>query len=349
MLMAGKQVTQAGDQLTAVSLERVYKGIVNTDGPLAALVLQLRALRTMQPDAYRKAKTQLPYVVCAQFAPAVRRKTCFAYAEHFIIDIDHLSLQQLTPDGVKRLLMADERVALLFVSPGNDGVKAVFNLSQRVHDAGYYSVFYKTFAAKLAVQYQLHGLIDLVTHDVSRCCFMSHDPAAHYNPNATPVNPTEYLDPNSLEGLAQVEAEIKTAEKAAAVLHADTEPAQSQAQNLPSDVLTQIRQKLNPALAARPPKAKDYAQPQALDNAMPELKQALQDMGMMVDAVRPISYGKQLTVKAGNLWAEVNLFYGQHRFKAVATTKTGSSKPLAEMATQAIELHFEAKNNWNPP
>jgi hypothetical protein len=341
--MAGKHVTQPGDQLSPLSVERMYQGLTKPRGNLPDLVQQLRSLKTIDPKAYRSAKTQLPYVVCGYFTPAIRRKEHFAFIEHFIIDIDKLSHQSHSPEGVKRLLQQDERVALLFTSPGNDGVKALFNLQTRIHDAGYYSLFYKRFAAKLALQYRLEGLIDLVTSDVSRCCFMSFDADAWFNPAATPVEAETFLNPNNIEGMQEALEDIKAVEDTIQknLPEENKASATPNKQSLPDDVLWQIKQKLNPALAAKQPKVKEYIQPQELTEAIAGLTESLAALGITVAEHKPISYGKQLKLKAGNHWAEVNLFYGKNQFKAVQTTKTGSNKQLADMAAQAIQLHFD--------
>ncbi len=343
MLMAGKNVTVAGDQLHALSLERMYLGLTQPKGNLIDLLQQLRSLKSIDPNGYRRAKTQLPYVVCGNFSPALRRKENFAWTEHFIIDIDHLASINLTPNEIKNILKQDNRIALLFTSPGNDGVKLIFNLQDRIHDAGYYSAFYKLFAAKFAVQYQLEGAVDLVTSDVSRCCFMSYDPGVVFNANAETIDANSYLDQNNLEGINAANALVKNVEQTSNDIKAisGTTEIEGQGQALPDDVLWKIKQKLNPALAGRGPKTKEFIQPQALTDAMPALNLALLEIGITLVETTMIHYGRQLKLCAGNYWAEVNLFHGKQGFKAVQTTKTGSNKNLAEMATQAIQLHFD--------
>ncbi len=341
MIMAGKSVTLAGDQLYALSLERMYLGLTQPKGNLIDLLQQLRSLKTIDINGYRKAKTQLPYVVGGNFRPALRRKENFVFTEHFIIDIDHLSSKQLTPNEIKYLLKDDNRVAILFTSPGNDGVKVIFNLKDRIHDAGYYSAFYKIFAAKFAVQYGLQGTVDLVTCDVSRCCFMSYDPDAVYNANAELIDATFYLDQNSLEGSFMANTVVKEYEKITKDQEQILGIPDKQIQDLGEDVFWRIKEKLNPALAKRPPKTKNFIQPQALTNALPALNDALNEMGFTIAETNMIQYGRQLKLSSGQYWAEVNLFYGKQGFKAVQTTKTGSNKQLAELATQAIQLYFD--------
>lgn len=341
MLMAGKNVTQAGDQLHPLSLERLYIGLTQPKGNLIDMLQQLRSLKTIDQSAYRKAKTQLPYIVCGNFIPAQRRKENFAFTEHFIIDIDHLANNGSSPDEIKSLLKSDDRVALLFTSPGGDGVKLVFTLQSRIYDAGYYSAFYKIFAASFAVQYLLQGAVDLVTSDVSRCCFMSYDPHAVYNEAAELVNAGDYLDENSLAGLFAANEIVKEATQTKKDMNHTSGSASMEGQDFPDDVLFKIKQKLNPALASRPPKAKDFYQPLELTEALPRLKESLQEMGILLAETHPIQYGRKLKLCAGTYWAEINLFHGKNGFKAVQTTKTGSNKNLAAMSLQAIQLHFD--------
>lgn len=341
MLMAGKSVTQAGDQLHALNLERMFLGLTKPKGDLVNLLQQLRSLKTIDPNAYRKAKTKLPYVVSGYFNPAIRRKENFAWTEHFIIDIDHLSMSGLDPAAIKNLLHADDRIALLFTSPGNDGVKVIFNLKQRIHDAGYYSAFYKIFAAKFALEYRIENLVDLVTNDVSRCCFMSYDPEAKYNPAATFIDPSFYLDPNSLHVSTRSNTEVNEVESISIENKKISGEGTGDSRDLPNDVLLIIKQKLGQVSGRRVPKTKEYIQPKAITDAMPGLENGLKGMGINLIETRMIHYGRQLKVSAGVYWAEVNLFHGKHGFKAVQTTKTGSNKELAELAVKAIQLYFD--------
>lgn len=340
MLMAGKNVTQAGDQLTPVSVERVYQGIIKTHGPVADLVYQLRALKTMQPQAYRKAKTQLPYIVCGTFSPAIRRKEHFAWAEHFMLDIDKISSLGMGMHEVKTRLQADQRVALMFTSPGNDGLKVLFHLGERIHDSGYYSAFYKRFAAGYAAEFGLEGAVDLVTSDVSRCCFMSCDPEAYFNPQALLVDAAAWVNPDMVEELTGIQQEIKRVEEAGRNNTGANEAEKDQLP-LPDDILNRIKEKLNVGRVAYAQKQKNYIQPGQLDEAMPGLQKTLEQLGIVLSEQKPINYGRQLRLKAGLHWAEVNLFYGKAGFRAVQTTKTGSHPHLAEMGVVAIQQHFD--------
>lgn len=336
--MAGNKVTQPGDQLYPITLDRWYQGLVATTGPVYDKVQQLRTLKAVDPGVYRKAKTALPYVVCAVFHPAVRRKENFNYTACFMLDIDKLSGLSLSVEAVKRQLQSDNRIALMFVSPGNDGLKLLFLLKEKIYDAGIYSVFYKQFAAAFAAGHMLQGAVDLVTHDVSRCCFMSHDAQAWYNPQAQPVDAQEWLTADVT--LFSPDAQVPDPEPVPIGEDPPATPTR-EAKNtaLPQEVVDKIKERMGYAQKAKQAN-KDYFQPEALNEAMPALTAYLTEMQLQVAGVKPISYGKQLKIAVGHIWAEVNLFYGKAGFTTVKTTKTGSHAELAELAKGAIDTFF---------
>ncbi len=341
MLMAGKQVTQINDTLTEVTIDRLYKGITNTNGPLVAQIQQLRSLKLMDENQYRRLKTQLPYVVAAIFSPPVRRKENFRYTQFFIIDIDHISSFDYTPAYIRKILQHDEYVHLLFVSPGGDGLKAIFKLKEKIDDASFYSYFYKLFATRFATQYNLQGMVDVKTCDVSRCCFLSYDTEAFFNAEAKAIDAQEYIDKNTPAGLTQIEKQIQEAAKE----HDDAlQKTQGHTADLPqpaqvaNDVLQQIKQRLNPSLTAKP--ARQFEQPPQLEELFAGLQHYLQQSGIEMRKITPIPYGRQVQAGAGKLMAEINIFYGKKGFSIVKTTKTGSNAELTELMGKLIQQYI---------
>ncbi len=333
MIMAGKSVTSANDQIRPVSLEYIYQALTKVGTELEAKVKQLRALKAMHPEAFRKAKTQLPYLVFGKFEPGIRRKENFAFTEYVMIDVDKLSAIGLSVSAAKDALQKNPGVVLLFVSPGNDGIKALFKLDRRIHNPGYYSLFYKKFAANMAAIYKLEGAVDLVTSDVSRCCFMSYDPDAYFNPEAIAINPHAILDPNENQNLFSVEKEIKQAlERQEEILGTLKEPTLP----LADEVLAAIKMRIDPLAAKKPSKDKKIAQTEALEPAVILISNKLPEVGIELLQAIPISYGRQLKLKAGKYEAQVNLYHGQAGFKAVPTTLSNTNEELAKMAAEAI-------------
>lgn len=328
MIRLGKNVTQAGDQLQDVSLAKFHQALGNPNGSVAILQRRLQAIRGIDPAQYRKQKTALPYVVCADFHPKVRRKENFLHTERFILDLDHLSESGISLDEMRSKLQKDSRVELLYASPSGDGLKVFFRLDQPINDAAYYAAFYKSFGLRLQALYQLGEVLDIKTHDVSRCCFVSYDPQAYYNSEAEPVTAADYLKKEDLFALDELRSAIKEADKLRKTelpLIQETSP-----QTLPDDAIQKIREKMG--MKIRTPLAKDYVQPEELQSIIGQMKELLLEVDLTMIQVDPISYGRKCKIASFNLnvWAEINVFLGRKGISFVATTKTGSNKELGK-------------------
>lgn len=81
----------------------------------------------------------------------------------------------------------DAHAAAAFVSPSGTGIKIVF----RVHVAADAKDHECNFAAvRYYVASHYRAEVDEAAKDVARLCFVSHDPAAFYNPDAVPLEVT---------------------------------------------------------------------------------------------------------------------------------------------------------------
>lgn len=329
MIQFGTRITQAGDLMQKMELEKLYQSTKHPRQGFRDLITQLRALKTLDEKQYRELKKQLPYFVCGIFHPAVRRGENFASIEHFIIDLDHLEKAGLDKTLLMDQLRDDPEVIFFFTSPGGDGLKVMFNLEQPCRDAALFSAFYKLFARQFAEKYGLLEAIDLRTSDVTRACFVSHDPDAWYHPEARPVHIEDYITALDFD---KTEKALKETEGILKGL--DTEWATGEKQELDNEVLQQIKIKLNPQF--RDPRKKEYVIPPEVDEALPLLKEKLSDYQIEIEETRPISYGRKVRVKAGVLYAEIDIFFGKRGFQVVKTTKSGSNPELAELAAQAI-------------
>lgn len=328
MLMRGRTITAAADPLQPFSPEQLYRSVATPSADLSSLISQLRIVRTLDAGRYRKLKTQLPYVVCGHYQPPVRRMEHFAHTNCFILDLDHLSDKEVDLQNLRQVLMTDERLTLLFTSPGSDGLKLLFTLEEKCYDAGKFRVFYKTFARGFAQQYNLQQVVDERTSDVTRACFLSADPDAFYNPNALPVNIDQWVDFENDTTIDNLFAEIRADDRAL-----KTEQ-KSNATDLNDEVLQAIRSKLLPKSK---PLVKEVYVPQELAGIEERLTRYLADYPIELEATQPISYGKKVMLKAGNHKAEINVFYGKRGFSVVATTKSGTHEELASMCKNLIE------------
>ena len=328
MLSIGKHITAMNDPLTRIELSRVVDLVSGQHGNLASLISQLRMVNTLDAKQYSQLKIRLPYLVCGLFTPPFRKIVNLSRSHNFILDLDHLAEKELNPEVLKQQLAADQRVAMAFVSPGGDGLKILFNFAEPCYDAARYSIFYKTFARKFSDQYQLLQVIDPRTSDVSRACFLSHDPSLYVNHNAEPVSIDAFVDFDNLHETKVLERRLKEQEREEAV------DVVKEKKQLPADTLKEIREKLNPNIRLR--EEKKVFVPDEIDMVMGKVAEALSNVGIQLLGSENIHYGRKIKVGLGNLWAEVNLFYGKKGYSAVKTPKRGSNEELADIAHRLI-------------
>lgn len=331
-LQYGRDITSVSEQLQKVPLERLYQGIRHPKQALSNQVERLRLLRAVDEREYSRLKRGLPYFVCGHFHPAFRRKEHFSSIESFVIDLDHFEGSGLEQEAVAERLRADERVLMLFTSPSGDGLKVMFRLAEKCFDAGLYSYFYKAFLQQLAAQYELQAVVDLRTHDVSRACFLSVDPKAHFHAGALPIVLEDYFDRNAPDADRAVREGARELEQAKSGQDA---PKRGKGEGPTDEVLDRIKRRLNPQYRPNRAKAAPYV-PTEVEEVVPQIREVLAAEGIELQAAEPIQYGKRLRLAAGAHLAEVNLFYGKSGFSIVKTTKTGTSPELAQLAYQLI-------------
>ena len=92
---------------------------------------------------------------------------------------------------------------------------------------------------------------------------------------------------------------------------------------------------------ARTKLKKEVYQPPEIEVAWSGMEKMLAENEMTLDKQTPIAYGRQIRVKTGLHWAELNIFYGKKGFSVVKTTKTGSNETLAELAATALKFYLE--------
>lgn len=334
-IYAGKSVTSTTERLRKVSIEYIYHSLTNPKESLETAVRTLRIVRNVDRKRYAALKRSLPYLVCGTFNPPFRKKENFAFTEYFIIDIDNLSQKSLNPETLKRRLVQDERVLLAFVSPGNDGLKLLFKLDERCYDAGKYSLFYKLFVRRFSELYHLDQLVDPCTSDVSRACFMSVDPQAYYNPDATSVrmadfvdfeNPLEAFNLKSLEEKKEKQEKTKVKEQQSAEDGPDEEAIQH---------IKEILKVRNVKV-----KEKQIFVPQQLNEIIDDLKKYILDTGIVVTEVTNINYGKKIKMQVGRLVSEINLFFGKRGYTVVISPRSGTAPDLNQTCADLINSFF---------
>lgn len=297
--------------------EAALAALVRADDALAHLTARLRRVRSIQPAAFADLKKSLPFVVGSEFDDGQRRKERFRAAHHLILDFDGcLDTPAAARELVERL-RADARVWLLFRSPSGQGLKLFFRLAEPVADAGLFAEAYRAFARHVAGQAHLAGSIDLRTCDVTRACFLAHDPEAFFRPDSLPVRLTDWLEPR---------ADLLPPPP-------DDAPA---ARPLDEVAYQAVRE----AAGLRPTASSRHKQvfvPDILHQLPDSLRPQLTGAGLALDLVQPIHYGLKLGVSQGYRRGEVNVFYGKRGFSVVVAPKQGTSPDLNEALARVVE------------
>lgn len=292
---------------------------------------RLYIVRTVDGKQYSVLKRQLPYIVCGTFNPAIRRTENFAYIDSFIVDLDHLSAHGQDTCTIRMRLLTDNRVQLCFVSPSQDGLKLLFKLKERCYDAGIFSLFYKAFVHKFAVQYDLEQLVDIRTSDVTRACFLSWDKDAHYNPIAEAVDINGYINAQSPQSLfEQKRAQDKSAH------HAEAK-AESAPQTAEPDSAAVARIKEILSLQRAKKEAKPVYVPEEVSDIMDKLSEYLTSLDIQTDAILPIQYGQKIRCTLEGKHGECNIFYGKRGFSVVISPRGGTDSTFNEMLAELIK------------
>jgi tetratricopeptide (TPR) repeat protein len=333
LLSYGKRITQKDDLLTAVEPQQVFEMIKQPDESIKTLIERLRLVRTIDKNQYGLLKRQLPYLVCGIFNPPCRRIENFGYTECFIVDIDHIAEKGLDINSLRARLTADSRTMLCFVSPGQDGLKIIFRLNEKCFDAGRYSLFYKTFIQILSRQYDFEQVIDKTTSDVSRACFVSYDPEIFFNPAAEVVLMKDFVDFDNPFGVKALEHQLKKEEKE----KKEEKPKENEPKGPDEDTLAFIKERLNAKKSAVRNKPQVYV-PEQLNQILEKLVAYIGEIGVTIEEIIDIQYGKKFKFRYGILQAEVNLFFGKKGFSVVKSPRQGTSEQLNELMTAYLQL-----------
>ncbi|MDD4192764.1 MAG: CRISPR-associated primase-polymerase type B [Mangrovibacterium sp.] len=331
MLQAGKLITQINDPLIKVQPEYLYHAVKKPKPEIEVMIRQLRLVRTIDENRYRNLKKQLPYVTCGIFNPPFRKTENFGWINHFIVDIDHITEKQLNSDTLRSKLVADPRVKLLFCSPGEDGLKVVFQLAEKCFDAGQYSLFYKLFVKSLSTQYQIEQVIDQRTSDVTRACFVSLDPDAYYNPTPNPVQIATFIDLGNPYEMAALKRGIQKEEKEAS---SRTEQVIEKVKDPDDDIMAAIKARLNPG--KKLVREKQIYVPEEMQNIVNKVMEHIKTYEIETREIIDIHYGKKFRFRLHMKEAEINLFYGKRGFSIVQSPRCGTNPELNELCARIL-------------
>ena len=339
MVFQGTNITDATSRLQPATLDALYARITG-DNSLRDDIDRLRRVRQMDQAAYTRLKVRLPYLCAAQCREGVRRTDHFEAINWFTLDVDHYSGSAEELRLLADRLRADERVALMFVSPGGDGIKLLFRLEQPCTDTKRYSDAYKGFAFAFGQQYDLGKHVDFRTSDATRVCFLSYDEQAYCNPESVPVDWRQYLPEQAQPALALL---VAGDQQESASPGPAGKPGSSH--QIHPETYAEILARLK--TRARPnPMKRDVFVPEALQAVMPAVQQALSAEGITLEFVRDISFGRQLSLTHGQFKAELNLFYGRKGFSVVHVPKRNTHPKLADVAIMVVEQAIYSQLEW---
>jgi hypothetical protein len=320
-LFTGQNILQSTtDKLKPISLKGLFDLIQNPDQRLIVLGSQLMKIKSIDERAYHKLKTKLPYFIGADFKNNIRKTENFIGIQWVIIDIDKCFITLDKEIELKDILKKDQRIALMYTSPSNEGLKLLFKLTQPITDSSLYVNFYKAFSAEIARHYQLEKYIDFKTSDVTRISFLSADGDAYLNENATSIDWRSYLSKYDL---------LNTKEKLSTV-----EKNKDGGKNINEDVYTEILQRLNPKT---PKRKKIIFVPEVLNSIVQPITNFSKKMGFIVDEIKDIHYGKKFVFRHEHNFAEINVYYGKSGFSVAISAKRGHNEPMSLAAKAVIE------------
>lgn len=177
------------DTVEIKSLTQIVDEIRN---PTQKTLDAVEELRT-QPDEARvkELKGKLPLVL---FSGCFTRRAIAGFRPEtstrlVIVDFDSYkdSTNTLTGEALKERLKQDPHVAIAFLSP-RGGVKAAYLVDKLENDQDFKDAWQALKAVHLLKA-------DKSGTDISRACYLSHDPDVYVNPMATPFVVTKALTP----------------------------------------------------------------------------------------------------------------------------------------------------------
>ncbi|MBF0548765.1 MAG: DUF3987 domain-containing protein [Candidatus Riflebacteria bacterium] len=155
---------------TNFKIEKIIEQI-KTDG---ALKSKIESLRKLPQKDYDEQKKQLPGVTFSGTF-SQRKKECLKILSgYMILDFDHID----QPGTLQNSLIADSHCAFCFISPSGKGLK----VGIRTNDLSLWEANFKSAEKYFSDKYKLQA--DKSGKDVSRLCFLSHDPNCFFNPQA---------------------------------------------------------------------------------------------------------------------------------------------------------------------
>lgn len=173
-----RELLKAQDVPYNVPIEKIIKRIQN--GKSIKLIDKIRN----EKDANKKAalKRQLPCIIFAGEFSERNSNSLIKHSGLMVLDFDKYpdtETMQMQFEELKQ----NKHIAILFISPSNNGLKAVLRVSDELDKFSHPKVF-SQFNNDFKYPY-----FDKSNSNIDRVCFESYDPNIYYNPGAEIYNP----------------------------------------------------------------------------------------------------------------------------------------------------------------
>jgi hypothetical protein len=171
------------------TLSEIVSGIRGAHYKEAVFQIRKAVGRGDKEEANKLKKGLLGFTVSGEFSGGRRMEFLKEYNPFVILDIDKLAADVVKPllDDINRI----EFTRASFISPSGRGVKIIVKVDSKMEQHG---VAYEQLA-----EYYQHALaaeIDRSGKDITRLCFMSHDPSAYFDPESAVFHVMNFEDAN---------------------------------------------------------------------------------------------------------------------------------------------------------
>lgn len=305
------------DPLQSISFPEIGQLISDPLSELRDRTDSLLAVKSLDETAFQRMKARLPFFIGATFREGIRKADHFEQIDWLVLDFDAIGTGNEL-QRIKDFIREDPTVALAFISPSANGLKVLFKLGYPITHSKLYADGYERFARRWATEKNLEEYLDVKTHDVTRVCFLSHDPRPLINKDALPMPMTTF---------EAVQREIP--------FDIGSSAEESRPESSDADLLLQIRQKLSPPhRQARGPKPLPFV-PDELRETGKRIVDAGKEIELSIE-LTDIQYGLQVRASIGQYWAQLNVFYGKQGYSIVPTPRKGSTGDLGEILKELV-------------
>jgi len=144
--------------------------------------LHIEKLRELSKSEYDKQKKQLPcFTVAATFAPTRKITNVKKANGCIVLDIDKLPDLEATEKLKNQIVSKCDFINTVFVSPSNKGLKIIVQTDNPQPTDKTHKQYFKALETYFK---ETFGITLDTGNDISRLCFVSHDPNLYHNPNA---------------------------------------------------------------------------------------------------------------------------------------------------------------------